>query len=97
MVFCQINCRHLNFEIDIDQLITVHGMVIRTSNLMPEMTVGYFKCSVCEHGATAEIDRGKILEPVLCPSCNTNFSFALIHNRSSFVDKQLIRLQEDLG
>ena len=82
---------------EIDQLVTISGMVIRTSNLMPEMREGFFKCSVCDHGANAEIDRGKILEPVLCPSCNTNFSFTLIHNRSNFVDKQLIRLQEDLG
>jgi DNA replication licensing factor MCM4 len=83
--------------VEIDQLVSISGMVIRTSNIMPEMREGYFKCSVCEHGAKAEIDRGKILEPVLCPNCNTNFAFSLIHNRSSFADKQLIRLQEDLG
>ncbi|CAG7717467.1 unnamed protein product [Allacma fusca] len=87
--------RYLNPE-DIDQLVTVSGMVIRSSNIIPEMREGYFECSVCLYGATAEIDRGRILEPVVCPHCNTNFSFSLIHNRSTFVDKQMIRLQEDL-
>ncbi|ODN02850.1 DNA replication licensing factor MCM4 [Orchesella cincta] len=87
--------RYLNPE-DIDQLITISGMVIRTSNIMPEMKSGFFKCTVCEYGANAEIDRGKILEPVLCPNCNTNHSFTLVHNRSAFTDKQIIRLQEDL-
>lgn len=83
--------------LDIDQLITISGMVIRTSNIMPEMKQGYFKCTVCEHGAQAGIDRGRIIEPVLCPNCNTNHSFTLVHNRSTFTDKQIIRLQEDLG
>lgn len=72
-------------------------MVIRVSNIMPEMHSGYFKCTVCQYGAIAEIERGKILEPVLCPHCSTNHSFTLIHNRSTFTDKQVIRLQEDLG
>ena len=71
--------------------------MIRTSNIIPEMRDGYFECTVCSYGATAEIDRGRILEPVVCPHCNTNFSFTMIHNRSTFVDKQMIRLQEDLG
>lgn len=82
---------------DIDQLVTISGMVIRASNLLPEVRRGFFKCTVCAHSAEAEIDRGKITEPVLCPNCNTPFSFALIHNRSQFADKQMIRLQEDLG
>ena len=84
-------------HLDIDQLVSISGMVIRSSNIMPELKTGFFKCAVCSHTAESEIDRGKIIEPVLCPHCNTNFSFTLIHNRSSFVDKQMIRLQEDLG
>jgi len=80
-----------------DQLVTFSGMVIRVSNIMPEMREAYFKCSLCSHAATAEIDRGKITEPTLCPECNTQFTFSIIHNRCSFVDRQMIRLQEDLG
>ena len=87
------NMRALNPE-DIDQLITITGMVIRTSNLMPEMNEALFRCSVCKFEASVEVERGRIAEPTLCTSCNTNHSFALIHNRSHYSDKQMVKLQE---
>jgi DNA replication licensing factor MCM4 len=82
---------------DIDQLITISGMVIRTSNIMPEMREAFFKCIVCSFTTTVEIDRGRITEPTLCTSCNTNHCFTLVHNRSQFTDKQMIKLQESPG
>ncbi|KAF5280273.1 hypothetical protein FQR65_LT03081 [Abscondita terminalis] len=85
--------RSLNPE-DMDQLITISGMVIRTSNIMPEMREAFFKCIVCSYTTTVEIDRGRIAEPTLCTNCNTNHCFTLIHNRSQFTDKQLVKLQE---
>ncbi|CAH1778811.1 unnamed protein product [Owenia fusiformis] len=87
------NMRALNPE-DIDQLITINGLVIRTSYLIPEMREAFFRCAVCQSTATVEIDRGRIAEPTLCQNCNTNHSFTLIHNRSQFTDKQMIKLQE---
>ena len=44
--------------------------------------------------AHADVERGRIQEPVLCPNCNTNHSFGLVHNRSKFADKQMVKLQE---
>ena len=82
---------------DIDQLITISGMVIRLSPLMPEMREAFFKCYVCQNTASVEIERGRIAEPTLCVNCNTNHSFALVHNRSQFSDKQSIKLQESPG
>ncbi|XP_013418456.1 DNA replication licensing factor mcm4-A-like isoform X2 [Lingula anatina] len=87
------NMRSLNPE-DIDQLITISGMVIRTSTLMPEMREAFFKCYVCQNTVSVEIDRGRIAEPTLCQNCNTNHSFGLVHNRSQFTDKQQVKLQE---
>lgn len=87
------NMRALNPE-DIDQLITITGMVIRTSNLMPEMSEAFFRCSVCRFNTSVEVERGRIAEPTLCRHCNTNHSFSIIHNRSRFTDKQMIKLQE---
>lgn len=87
------NMRSLNPE-DIDQLISISGMVIRTSNIIPEMREAFFKCIVCAYSVIVEIDRGRIAEPTLCTYCNTNHCFQLIHNRSQFTDKQLIKLQE---
>ncbi|XP_026633421.1 DNA replication licensing factor MCM4 [Microtus ochrogaster] len=85
--------RNLNPE-DIDQLITISGMVIRTSQLIPEMQEAFFQCQVCAHTTRVEIDRGRIAEPCSCAHCHTSHSMALIHNRSLFSDKQMIKLQE---
>ncbi|KAM8967347.1 DNA replication licensing factor MCM4 isoform 2-T2 [Pelodytes ibericus] len=87
------NMRSLNPE-DIDQLITIGGMVIRTSQIIPEMQEAFFKCQVCAFTTRVEIDRGRIAEPSVCKHCNTTHSMALIHNRSMFSDKQMIKLQE---
>ncbi|NXW95777.1 MCM4 factor, partial [Alopecoenas beccarii] len=87
------NMRNLNPE-DIDQLITISGMVIRSSQLIPEMQEAFFKCQVCAFTTRVEIDRGRIAEPSVCKNCNTTHSMVLIHNRSMFSDKQMIKLQE---
>ncbi|XP_053675377.1 DNA replication licensing factor MCM4 [Anopheles nili] len=87
------NMRALNPE-DIDQIITISGMVIRSSNIVPEMRAAFFKCSICSFTAVVELERGRIAEPTLCSHCNTNHCFQLIHNRSQFADRQLIKLQE---
>ena len=87
------NLRNLNPE-DINQLVTISGMVIRCSNIIAEMCVAYFECTVCNYGVSVEVDRGSIAEPHVCRQCNTNFSFRLVHNRSQFTDKQQIKLQE---
>ncbi|XP_008468611.1 DNA replication licensing factor MCM4-like [Diaphorina citri] len=72
-------------------LITINGMVIRTSNIIPEMREAFFRCIVCNYSTTVEIDRGRIHEPTLCTNCSTNHCFSLVHNRSHFTDKQLGR------
>merc|ERR1719282_1716843 len=69
-------------------------MVIRASNLIPEMALAFFQCSVCKNTAEVEIEQGRICEPTLCPNCQTNHSFTLVHNRSQFTDKQMVKLQE---
>ncbi len=87
------NLRNLNPE-DINQLVTISGMVIRCSNIIAEMCAAFFECTVCNYSVTVEVDRGCIAEPHVCRHCNTNFSFRLVHNRSQFTDKQQIKLQE---
>lgn len=75
---------------DIDQLITINGMVIRTSQLIPEMQEAFFQCQVCAFSTRVEVDRGRIAEPAVCRNCNNAHSLALIHNRSLFSDKQMV-------
>ncbi|VDP00462.1 unnamed protein product [Soboliphyme baturini] len=87
------NMRCLNPE-DIDQLITINGMVIRISGLIPEMRQAFFECAICKNTNEVEVDRGHIEEPTICQNCNSNHCFMLIHNRSAFMDRQVIKLQE---
>jgi DNA replication licensing factor MCM4 len=56
----------------------------------------FFKCAVCNHTVQADIDRGKITEPTKCPRpvCDSSNSMQMVHNRSAFSDKQVIKLQE---
>src|SRR5690606_16197731 len=48
----------------------------------------------CDASLTVYIDRGRINEPTVCPNCRTLNSMELIHNRSRFSDKQVVKLQE---
>ncbi|CAF1147471.1 unnamed protein product [Rotaria sp. Silwood1] len=87
------NMRCLDSE-DVDKLVTLTGMVIGSSSIMPEMRSAYFSCNTCGFHVQVEIDRDQITEPTVCTSCKQTHSFELIHNRSLFADKQLIKLQE---
>lgn len=79
---------------DVDKLIALRGIVIRTSDIVPEMREAFFRCTVCGQEQTAMLERAMIQEPSVCDNCHTRSSFELIHNRSSFSDKQHVKLQE---
>ena len=80
--------------IAMDSLVCLKGMIVRTSPIIPDLKVAHFSCVICGHDHQASIDRGRIDEPTRCGSCNTKNTFQLVHNRSLFADKQLVRLQE---
>lgn len=85
------------FHKDIDKLITISGMVIRTSSLIPEMRAALFRCISCQNTVTSELERGRITEPTICKNCNASHTFQLVHNRCFFTDKQMVKLQEAPG
>lgn len=89
------NLRDLNPS-DMDKMISIKGLVIRTTPVIPDMKDAFFKCSVCNHGLLVTLDRGKIREPTECPRarCGQKNSMQIIHNRCHFSDKQVIKLQE---
>ena len=90
-----VNMRDLDPN-DIDKLVSIKGLVIRTTPVIPEMKSAYFKCQVCGHDASVNIDRGKIAEPTECSrqACKSKNSMEINHNRCTFADKQVIKLQE---
>ncbi|VDQ02368.1 unnamed protein product [Trichobilharzia regenti] len=79
---------------DLDQLVTVTGLVIRLSPLIPEMMRAEFKCAICGAMQTVPCERGRIAEPEACIRCHSAHTAQLQHNRCLFVDKQMIKLQE---
>jgi DNA replication licensing factor MCM4 len=60
------------------------------------MRDAFFRCQVCNHSVKVDLDRGKIAEPTKCPrrACESPNSMQIVHNRSGFIDKQVIKLQE---
>ncbi len=90
-----INMRELD-PADMDKLISVKGLVIRATSVIPDMKEAFFKCTVCSHTVFVSIDRGKIAEPTICPrvACASKDSMQIVHNRCTFADKQVIKLQE---
>lgn len=90
-----VNMRELD-PADMDKLISIKGLVIRTTPVIPDMKEAFFSCQICNHSVRIDIDRGKIMEPTACPrdQCKSPNSMQLIHNRCVFSDKQVIKLQE---
>jgi hypothetical protein len=93
-----VNMRELDPS-DLDKLITIKGLIIRVSNIVPDMRVAFFVCSTCSHTVTVENVRGHISEPSRCPrdGCGAMHSMVLVHNRCLFSDKQYIKIQETPG
>ena len=79
---------------DINQLISIQGIIIRVSDIYPEMKDAFFKCAVCGHKIQSPIDRGRVTEPHVCPKCGAKHAFELVHNLCIFTDKQFIKMQE---
>jgi DNA replication licensing factor MCM4 len=78
----------------IEKLVAIKGMIIRTSSVIPDPQQAFFRCFMCAHVVEVLIEKGRIEEPASCPSCQRMGAMQIIHNRSIFSDKQLIRMQE---
>lgn len=78
----------------IDSLVSIKGMVIRCGTLVPQLQVAYFECTLCHDSQIVSVHSSYIHEPLTCKHCKQKYTMQLIHNRSSFSDKQIIRIQE---
>ncbi|KAL2537696.1 DNA replication licensing factor MCM4 [Forsythia ovata] len=88
--------RNLNPS-DIEKMVSLKGMIIRCSSIIPEIREAVFRCLVCGYYSDPiVVDRGRINEPTICgkQECLARNSMTLVHNRCRFADKQIVRLQE---
>lgn len=79
---------------EIDTLVSIKGIVVRVSEIIPDLKEALFRCLICGMKQSVALDKARIIEPVKCDNCKSNFSFSLVHNRCVFYDKQIIKLQE---
>ncbi|XP_057747993.1 DNA replication licensing factor MCM4 [Arachis stenosperma] len=88
--------RNLN-PTDIERMVSIKGMIIRCSSIIPEIREAIFRCLVCGNCTDpVAVERGRITEPTIClrEECQSRNSMTLLHNRCRFTDKQIVRLQE---
>ncbi|MQL94869.1 hypothetical protein Taro_027535 [Colocasia esculenta] len=91
-----VSMRNLNPS-DIEKMVSVKGMIIRCSSVIPDIKEAVFQCLICGYFTDPIlVDRGRINEPTRCSreECLTTNSMTLVHNRCRFADKQIVKLQE---
>ncbi|XAR56189.1 DNA helicase [Bertholletia excelsa] len=81
---------------DIGKLVSVSGVVTRTSEVRPELLQGTFKCLECGTVIKNVEQQFKYTEPIICmnATCNNKTKWALLRQESKFADWQRVRMQE---
>lgn len=54
---------------NIDQLLSIKGMVVRCTPVIPDLKQAFFRCFLCNASVEVLIDRGRIDEPTSCQRC----------------------------
>ncbi|EPS67005.1 hypothetical protein M569_07767 [Genlisea aurea] len=81
---------------EIGKLLSVSGVVTRTSEVRPELLQGTFKCLDCGTAIKNVEQQFKYTEPIICmnATCQNRKKWALLRQESKFTDWQRVRVQE---
>ncbi|KAK4398179.1 DNA replication licensing factor MCM6 [Sesamum angolense] len=81
---------------EIGKLVSVSGVVTRTSEVRPELLQGTFKCLDCGNVIKNVEQQFKYTEPIIClnATCQNRTNWALLRQESKFSDWQRVRMQE---
>lgn len=81
---------------EIGKLVSVSGVVTRTSEVRPELLQGTFQCLECGNIIKNVEQQFKYTEPTTCVSatCMNRTRWALLRQESKFADWQRVRMQE---
>jgi DNA replication licensing factor MCM4 len=80
----------------IGRMVFLRGIVIRSSDVYPEMKSACFSCTNprCGHTIMVDLENAKVKEPDFCDVCKHRDSYEIQHNLSRFTDKQYVKFQE---
>lgn len=79
----------------IGELSSISGTVTRTSEVRPELLLGTFMCMECEDLFENVEQQFRYTEPPMCQGCQNKKEWKLDVEKSTFVDWQRVRLQEN--
>jgi DNA replicative helicase MCM subunit Mcm2 (Cdc46/Mcm family) len=82
-----VSAKHL------DKLVSINGMVVRTSEIKPRALIAAFICPK-EHVTFIEQETNSLKKPDRCADCTETKEFKLDTKLSRFTDYQVLRLQE---
>ncbi|RYO96830.1 hypothetical protein DL765_011403 [Monosporascus sp. GIB2] len=82
---------------NIGQLLSISGTVTRTSEVRPELSLATFVCEACRTVIPNVEQTFRYTEPTQCPNleCGNRLAWQLDIRRSTFVDWQKVRIQEN--
>ncbi|KAG6017620.1 hypothetical protein E4U54_005725 [Claviceps lovelessii] len=82
---------------NIGQLLSISGTVTRTSEVRPELSLATFVCEACRAVVPNVEQIFRYTEPTQCPNatCQNRVAWQLDIRRSTFVDWQKVRIQEN--
>ena len=89
----KVPVRNVTIE-HLDKLTGIAGIIVRTSDVKPLAIEAAFKCGKCN--AITRIIQDKIIlrKPKRCDECDETRDFELDEKATSFIDYQVIRMQE---
>lgn len=79
----------------IGELSSISGTVTRTSEVRPELLLGTFICMECDDLFENVEQQFRYTEPPMCQGCQNKKDWKLDVEKSTFVDWQRVRLQEN--
>ncbi|MHA1451472.1 MAG: LAGLIDADG family homing endonuclease [Promethearchaeota archaeon] len=89
----EVNLRKLRAA-HIDRLVYIYGILIRASQIIPQITVAYFECPVCQQVTKVDQIENVLIVPKQCSNCKNKSGFMVTSKDSKFIDWQSIRIQE---
>ncbi|XP_024525254.1 DNA replication licensing factor MCM6 [Selaginella moellendorffii] len=84
---------------EVGKLVSVSGVVTRTSEVRPELLSGAFRCLDCGAIVRNIEQQFKYTLPLICSNatCSNRQRFSLLRQESKFADWQKVRMQENSG